>query len=172
MGRARCTWQLCMGGSRGRRPSFRMVSFCACLTSLQKIRHFQGCNFQLFWPSVPKDCSESCLALHQLLALSCTDSSHSSVSSQVEILVVNKIPYSSSWRWSSWSVVILNLKTRVQNCIYVFFSAEKQAQLSQIVWKLKKEKGSSCPPLGALVFSELRPFPLPSTQQLYFSHLP
>lgn len=79
MGRARCTWQLSTGGSRGHRPSFRMVSFGACSIPLQKCRHFRGCSFQ-FWPRMPKDCSERCSTLRQILTWSCIDISHSTVS--------------------------------------------------------------------------------------------
>lgn len=138
MGRAHCTWQLSMGGSRGHRPSFRMVSFGACSIPLQKCRHFRGCSFQ-FWPRMSKDCSEGCSTLRQILTWSCFDISHSTVSSQVKILLLNKIPCSSSWQWSGWSVVILNLKTRVQSC-GILSDKRKAQQTFQNALKSKKSK--------------------------------
>lgn len=120
MGRAPCTWQLSMGGSRGRRPSSRTVSFCASGVALQGISHVHSCNFQSFWPR---------RHLHKLLALSWTGSSHSIVPSQPEILVVNKNPSFSSWQWSGWSIQILNLKTRIQRCISVFFLLRRMHNL-------------------------------------------
>lgn len=66
MGRAPCTWQLSMGGSRGHRPSSRTVSFCASGVALQDIRHI---HCWIFSSSAPEGSSMNFWLWAELTAL-------------------------------------------------------------------------------------------------------
>lgn len=113
MGRAHCTWQLSTGGSHGHRLSFRMVSSCASFNYFPTDEAIPGLQYSVVLTQSAKEI---------LWELPSSDSSHSRVLSQLEILVIcpDTAGYSSSQYWSRWSVVILNMKTRVRWCCLEF----------------------------------------------------